>query len=781
MTSSTPSTKRIEDERLLKGQGRFADDIHLPGLLESCVVRSIYAHARIVGIKTEAARAVAGVVAVWTYTDLEGKLTDAMPMIVDDPVIIHRKTSHVLAKDKVRYVGEPVVFIVAENRYVAEDAAELVEIEYEPLPVVDSLATAITQNAPQVHPDIEGNLAGRDTVAFGDVEAAIGKAHLVIRERFEMTRGSAQYMECRTTVAQYDPALRQLTVWDTTQFPASVRNLHAYLFDLPQEHVRVVAGDIGGGFGAKAALYAEQLLVPYAALRLGRPVKWVEDRRETFIGTTSEREQIHEVVAAVDRNGRLLALKDHFYYESGAYIPYGVCVARNTLTHLPLLYVIPNMHITFEAIFTNKMFVSPYRGAGRNYAVFVTERIMDRIAAEMGLDPAEVRRRNLIPPEKIPFRYSMPYWDGGPLEYDSGDFPVLLSDALERIEYEQVRAQQSQWWRTGRYVGVGVAVYSEVSGLGPYEGARACINSDGRITVFTVAGSQGQGTETMLAEQVARRLGVSPGDVTVSVGDTSGFKYGVGTFASRGAVNVGNAAAIAADRLVEQVKRWAALSLEASPDDLEVTGGKVRVKRAPFAAVELRELAMQASPFRGRIGMEPATFRPGLEGEGYFNPPQSVIGAGAHACVVEVDPDTGMIRILKYAATHDCGRILNHIIVDGQVLGGIAQGIGGAFYENLVYADNGQLLTATYMDYLLPTAVEVPDIILSHHESPSPYNPLGVKGVGEGGVLPGHALIAAAIEDALRPLGIRIRKMPLSPSTLRDLVRAARQSAGAAG
>ena len=770
------AVKRNEDVRLVTGRGRYTGDLQLPGMLEARVVRSPHAHARIRRIDTEAARRHPGVAAVWIYADLEG-LGQSMAMFVPDPRIMHPKTPYLLARDHVRHVGEAVAIVIAEGRYVAEDAAELVQVDYEILPAVSSLADALRPGAPRVHPGAEGNVAGNGVVEFGDIEAALRRAALVVRERFELSRGSAQSMETRATVAHWDRALEQLIVWDTTQAPAPVRNTLAELLGLPREQVRVIAGDVGGGFGPKMAFYPEEVLVPYAARRLGRPVRWVESRRESFLATTSEREQIHEVLAAVDGEGRLLGLKDHFAYETGAYINYGLVVPSVTATHMPGLYKVPSLRVTFDAIFTNRMFVSPYRGAGRPYAVFVIERLLDRVAAELKLDPAEVRRRNLIPPAEMPYRYPMTFVDGGPWEYDSGDYPALLSTALAAIDYDRVRARQVEWRREGRHVGVAVACYCEATGIGPYEGARVRVGRDGRVTVSTVVGSQGQGQETTLAQIVAGRLGVTPADVTVTVGDSGVFAWGIGTFASRAAVTAGNAAAAAADRVAAMAKEWAAGVLEAAAADLEVADGAVRVKGAPHRRVTLRELAIRSEGSRTDLRTAASGTRPGLEADGFFYPSRSTIAAGVHACVVEVDPDTGATRVVQYAVAHDCGRMLNPMIVEGQVVGGIAQGIGGALLERLVYDPDGQLLTGTLMDYALPRADDMPQIAMAHHESPSPLNPLGVKGVGEAGAIPGPALIAGAIEDALRPLGVRITEAPLTAAAVRSLITRARGGA----
>jgi aerobic carbon-monoxide dehydrogenase large subunit len=771
MTWVGKATPRIEDERLLRGRGSYTDDLHPDGLLEAHVLRSPRAHARICSINADAARAVPGVVAIFTFDDLTG-VERMMPMILPDRSISHPITQNVLADRIVRYVGEPVAFIVADSRYVAEDAAEFIEIEFAELPVVSALRDAIRPGAPLVHPAAEANVAGADSIGYGSAKAAVEAAPHVIRQRFDIARGHAQSLEARAVVARFDKETGQLVVWDTTQAPVPLRAAIATMLDLPLESVRVIAGDIGGGFGPKMAFYPEEVLVAWAARRLGRPVKWVEDRIESFVATASEREQIHDVEVGFDDQGHILGLIDHFYYETGAYIPYGLNTAFVTSTHLLGLYRIPAAAFSFEAIFTNRMFVCPYRGAGRNYSAFVIERIIDSIAFKLDLDPAEVRRRNLIQAHEMPYTLPINYWDGGPVEYDSGDYPAMFEEALQQVGYDEVRASQETDFAAGRHVGVAAAVYCEMTGIGPYEGARLRVHSDGRVSVATAVGSQGQGHQTTLAQIVADELGIMPSSVDVTVGDTALFNWGIGTFASRGAVTAGNAVRIAARLVAQQAKNWAAGVLEVSPQDLELVGGRVSIKGVPNSGKTLAEIAGLANPTRGRIRSEPESFRPGLEAEGFFNPQQGTMGAGIHACAVEVDVETGALRILRYVVVHDCGRVINPLIVDGQIHGGVALGIGGAFYERIIFDDAGQLLTGSYMDYLLPTAAEIPNITTVHFESRSPHNPLGVKGVGEAGALPVSAVLVAAIEDALRPFGVRIFDMPLDgPDAILTAIR----------
>lgn len=771
---------RLRDAKLVQGRGSFTDDLHPDGLLEACFVRSVHAHARIRGIDLALARAQPGVIAVWSYQDLSGLVTE-MPMIIPDRRIKYPKCPTLLANDVVHYVGQPVALVVAENRYAAEDAAELVSIDYEVMPAVGSLRHAIAGGA-LVHEDAERNIAGSDWIALGDVESAIASAPHVIEETFEISRGHAQSLETRVVVARFDRDLRQLTVWAGTQAPIPLKAMLTQMLRLDPLQVRVIASDVGGGFGPKMAFYAEDVLVAYAASRLRRPVKWVEDRMESFVATASEREQIHEAVVAFDNDGRLIALKDQFFYETGAFIPYGLNTPFVTATHLFGLYKIANFSVSFDAVFTNRMFCCPYRGAGRPYAAFIIERLIDRIAQELALDPAEVRRRNLIEPDDMPYRHQVQYWDGGPLEYDSGDYPAMLAKALDLVGYEDFKLAQAEAWKSGRHLGAAVAAYCEMTGIGPYEGARIQIRDDGRVVVATGIADQGQGHHTTLAQIVADEFEISPENIDVIVGDTAAFGWGIGSFASRGAVTAGNAVRLAARTVIEQAKRWAGDLLEVSTEDLMVKDGTICIKGVPGHAITFKQLALHANPSRGRIVQEPNSFRPGLEADGYFNPSQGTMGAGIHACTVEVDAATGKLTILKYAAVHDCGRVINPAIVDGQVAGGIALGIGGAFYEKLAFDDNGQLLSGTYMDYLIPTAAEIPNLAMAHLEAASPHNPLGVKGVGEAGVIPTAALIISAIEDALKPFGVRLTSMPMGgPDAVWQAIRAARSNASPPG
>ena len=766
---------RNEDPALLCGRGLFVDDIHLPRLAHAAVLRSPHAHARIVRIDPRRARAAPAVLAVLTHADL-GALGGPLPRLIPHPALVHHKTQQALASTTVRYVGEAVALIVAESRYAAEDALDLVDVEYAPLPAAVRLEDAVAPSAPLVHEDAGTNVCARYTQRVGDVERAFAGAPRRFRDRLVMDRGTASPLEARGIVAAWDPRARLLEIWDSTQAPIPIRNGLAAMFGLPQTNVRVVAPDVGGGFGPKVMMfYPEEILVPLAAQRLGRPVKWIEDRREHFVATNQEREQIHDAEIALDETGRILGVRTVFLYDAGAYCPYGLIVPIVAGTTLPGPYRVPNYHCEFTAVFTNKTPVSPYRGAGRPHGVFVMERLLDRAAHDLGIDRAEIRRRNLIQPDEFPYDVGLIYQDNAPVQYDSGDYPRCLGRAAEMIGYADWRAQQETYRAAGRYLGLGVACYVEGTGIGPYEGCRVTVEPSGKVFAATGVGTQGQGHLTAFAQIVADHLGVTPRDVTVRTGDTAAFGWGTGTFASRAAVVAGTAVSLAAEAVREKARIVAATLLEARPDEIELADGKVFVRGVPSRALPLGEVAAAANPLRFAMPREWES--PGLEATRYFAPPRGTFSNGVHACIVEIDPETGALSLHRYVIVHDCGRVLNPLIVEGQIHGGVAQGLGGAFWEKLVYDAQGQPLTTTFMDYLLPTAADLPSFEVGHEETPTPLNPLGVKGAGEAGVIPVGAAIAQAVEDALRPFRVHITEMPLSPSRVWELVAGARRSA----
>ena len=794
MTTRTVGARipRNEDPRLLQGRGCFVDDIQPAGVLHAAVLRSPHAHARIVAIDATRARALPGVALVLTAADL-GELDQPTPLLIPNPALTHPRTPRPLAADEVRYVGEPVALVIADSRYLAEDALEAIEVTWQPLPVVASLDAARAEGAPLVHADVPGNRAARLAQRVGDPDAVLAGAARVFRETLWIERSCGSPIETRGVVAEWDARAGALRVWDTTQAPLPIKNGLARMFGLPEFKVDVIAPDVGGGFGTKIMLfYPEEILVPLAAIRLGRPVKWIEDRHEHLIAANQERGQIHDVDVAVDGDGRILALRDRFVHDAGAYTPYGIIVPLITSTQLPGPYRLPHYAVEFDVVYTNTAIVSPYRGAGRPHGAFVMERVIGRVARELGLEAVEVRRRNFIQPHEFPWDVGLTFQDGGPTRYDSGDYPRGLEMALETIGFRDFRARQAEARRQGRHLGLGVACYVEGTGIGPYEGAHVRVEPSGRVLVATGLTTQGQGHATTFAQIAADALGCDPADVTVITGDTRRFNWGAGTFASRALVTSGNAVGVAARKVRNKALRIAADLLEASPDDLEIANGRVSVRGAPASALTLGALATVANPIRYAYGKEAtdAALRlvkprpgavlapdeePGLEAHGYYAPPHATFASGCHAVIVEVDPATGEVKIIKYAVHHDCGRMINPMIVEGQIRGGVAQGVGGALYERIVYDGEGQPLTTTFMDFLMPTAMEVPSIEIVHTETPSPLNPLGVKGVGEAGAIPGPALLAEAVDDALAPFGVRVREMPLGPDRLRQLIAAARR------
>ena len=765
---------RNEDARLLSGQALFVDDVELPGMLYAAFLRSNVAHARITSIDVSAARARAGVVAVYTAEDL-GEYWAPGPLLVPPPPIkgitFNQRTQVPLAKGKVRHVGEPLAVVFAESRYLAEDALADIAVELEPLPAVVDLENALTDESARVHDDVRGNVAARVRQSRGNYATACARADHVIARRFLYDHGCSSPIETRGIVAHWDARADHLTIWDTTQAPVFLRNGLAGMLGLSERQVRVIAPFVGGGFGPKIMLfYPEEVVIPWAARKLNRPVKWIEDRLEHFFATTQERGQTHDAEIALAADGRILGIKDVFFHDTGAYNPYGLTVPINSQCTLLGPYVVPNYDSTFTAIFTNKPIVTPYRGAGRQHGVFVIERLLDIAAHELKIDRAEIRRRNLIPPNAFPYNNEIIYQDFAPLSYDSGNYEPILDKALEMIGYQNFLAEEQPRFRAqGRHVGVGVACYVEGTGIGPYEGARVQVQANGKVGLATGIGTQGQGHFTVFAQIVADQLGVSVRDVDVVTGDTDQFYWGAGTFASRGAVVAGNAVNEAAKVVRQKILKLAAEHFECAEEDLEIANGEVSVVGVPGQSVKLGALAVKANPMRGAVrpGAEP-----GLESTQYFGPPGGATASGVHAMIVEVDPQTFTLDVLKYVVVHDCGTVINPLILAGQIHGGVAQGVGNAFYEQLVFDEEGQLLNASLADYLLPTALEVPRMEIAHTVTTSPLNPLGIKGAGEAGAIPVGPLFAQAIENALGLLDrkIELNEIPLSPSRLFELI-----------
>jgi carbon-monoxide dehydrogenase large subunit len=766
--------RRNEDKRLLTGQALFIDDVELPGMLYAAFLRSQVAHARIRKIDVSRALQRPGVIAVYTAADL-GAYWQAGPLLVPAPPIpglaFNPRTQVPLAKDKVRHAGEPLAVIVAESRYIAEDALDDILVDIDELPAVVDLEGALSADATPVHDDLGSNVAAHARQTKGDYRGAAAKAALVLKRRFHYEHGISSPVETRGVVAQWDARGRQMTIWDTTQAPVFVRNGLAAILGLGERQVRVIAPFVGGGFGPKIMMfYPEEVTLPWIAMRLKRPIKWIEDRFEHFFATTHERGQIHDAEIALDHDGRILGVKDVFLHDTGAYNPYGLTVPLNSQCTLLGPYVIPAYDSTFTAVFTTLPIVTPYRGAGRQHGVFVIERLLDHVAHEMNIDPVEIRRRNLIAPDAFPYRNEIIYQDFQPLEYDSGNYEPVLNKALAAIGYDAFVKDEQPGLRTqGRSVGIGVACYVEGTGIGPYEGAKVQVQSNGKVSVATGVGTQGQGHFTSFAQIVADELGVDVCDIDVVTGDTDQFYWGAGTFASRGAVVAGNAVGAAAQAVRKKALKLAAEAFECSETDLVVADGKVSITGIPEKFIRLGELAQRANPMRGAV--TPGT-EPGLESTQYFGPAKGATANGVHAAIIEVDPQTFELKILKYVVVHDCGTVINPLILEGQIHGGVAQGIGNAFFEKLSFDDQGQLLNASLADYLLPTALDVPRMELDHTVTPSPLNPLGVKGAGEAGAIPVGAVFAQAIEDALQLKrdNIELNEIPLSPSRLFELI-----------
>jgi carbon-monoxide dehydrogenase large subunit len=771
--------KRNEDPRLLTGQALFVDDVHLPGMLHAAFVRSPYAHGRIKSIDAAAAKERPGVVAVYTANDL-GDYWEPGPLLVSPPPIerltFNARCQVPLAKDKVRHVGEAIVLVIAESRYIAEDAAEDILVDIEPLGAVVDIETALSPEAPLLHEDLDQNLAAHVIQERGNYEEARKHADLILTRRFDYDRGTAAAMENRGIVADWDVRSQTMTIHDTTQAPVIIRNIMAGRLGLTESQVRVIAPFVGGGFGPKIMMgYPEELCIPWVAMQLSRPIKWIEDRQENFFATTQERGQIHDVEIAFTKDGTILGVRDHFLHDSGAYDPYGLTVPINSQCTLLGPYNIPNYYSEFRAVFTTKPIVTPYRGAGRQHGVFVIERLLDIASKELGIDIVEMRRRNFLPPNSFPHDNNIIYQDFAPLVYDSGDYIPSLEKAVELIDYENfLKTEQPKLRAEGKQVGIGVVAYVEGTGIGPYEGARVTVGSNGKVSVATGVGTQGQGHFTTFAQIVAEQLGVDPTNIHLITGDTAEFHWGAGTFASRGITVAGSACHEAAKLVRQKVLKMAGEKLEVAEEDLELIDGAVRVKGVPESALKLGDLATEANPSRGAV--EPGT-EPGLEATAYFGPKTGATASGVHAAIVEVDTQTMLVQVKKYVVVHDCGPVVNPLILEGQVHGGIAQGLGNAFYEELVWDENGQLLNASFMDYLLPTASVMPEMIIDHMETPSPLNPLGVKGAGEAGAIPVAALFAQALENALPDSGLEILQMPLSPNRLFALMQAATKRA----
>jgi len=761
--------KRVEDPALLQGAARFADDIHYPDMVHAHFVRSAYAHARITSIDVMAARKASGVHAVYTYDDLAPHFaSDHIPGEMPNAAIRQTIKQTVLARDEVCHVGEGIAMIVADSRALAEDAAEQVIIDYEPLPAVIDLPAALADGSPTARTDCSDNVVARFVQDFGDTDAAFGAAAHVASERFTLHKGGGHPVECRGVVARYDSADNVLTVWDGTQMPHRAHGILVDLLGCAETEVRIVPPDVGGGFGPKFVFYPEEAAVPLASKLLRRPVKWIEDRREHFTATVQERDQLWEIEAAVDSDGRLLGIRGRMLHDHGAFTPYGIVIAQNAATNLLGPYVLPACRLEVVSVLTNLIPATPTRGAGRPQGTYAMERLLDRVAQDLNIDRAEIRRRNLIGADQMPYATPVRSRDGATMIYDSGDYPASQAKLLAAVGYDDFPAQQSAARAEGRHIGLGIANYVEGTGRGPFESATVSIGASGKVEIRTGATAQGQGVKTTLAQLCAGSLGVDPAEISVITGDTSAASLGLGAFASRQAVNAGSSVHLAVQEVREKALDAASRILEAAKEDLEVADATVRVKGVSGLSVSLGDIARVLGGMPGYA--MPSGLAPGLSATAHFSPDALTYCNGSHAAVVEVDVETGQVAILRYVVVHDSGRLINPMLVEGQVHGGVAHGISAALYEWMKYDENGQPQTTNLGEYLMPTAPEVPRIEIHHMESPTPLNPLGVKGAGECGTIPATAVLASAVENALSPFSARVTDIPMTPERILNLI-----------
>ena len=760
------SPRRKEDRRLLVGAGRYLDDMSRQGMLHLGVVRSSHAHARVLKVDGREARALPGIVAVWSAADLP----EATRHILAGAEGAHKGrpfAAPVLARDVVRYVGEPVAVVVGDDPYRVADGLDRVIVDYEPLPALVTPEDALASST-RLHEDWPDNAAVVARGAMGDAEQGLASADVVVSETFRHARLAAVFIETRGALAYRDPDSGKLVLWSSTQNPYSIRDAVARIAGVPAEEVRVLTPDVGGGFGPKGAPYPEEALVALAALRLGRPVKWVESRREDFAASGHDREQNHRVKIGFKRDGTIAGIDATFLADIGAYPAQGNGLTLNTVNHLPGPYRVAHYRNAGTSVVTNKTLNMAYRAAGRPEAVFVMERLMDVGARRLGLDPAEIRRKNLVRPTEMPYRPGLTYKDGVGIAYDPGDFPAAFERALSLLGYDDWRHRQAaQPKDAARRIGVGLACYAQGTGLGPFEGATVRVDPTGKVYVMIGVAAQGQGHATTLAQVCAQELGAAFEDVVVAAGDTTLFPFGMGTGGSRVMANAGPAVAKTAREVRERASLVAAELLECAPADVRIEASRAFVAGMPDRAVPLGRLAQAAVRSRSMK----ATGEPGLHACTYYYPDTVTWAFGTHAAAVEVDVETAAVRLLAYAVVHDPGRAINPMIVEAQLQGGAVQAIGAGLMEAVVYDAAGQLLSGSLMDYAIPRADDLPPIPVALTEHRSAINPLGVKGVGESGAIPGAAAIANAVEDAVAHLGVTIREVPVTPAYLHSLLR----------
>ena len=762
--------KRLEDPALLKGLGRFVDDLSFPGMLHAAFVRSPHGHAAVVAIDKEAALAVRGVHAVYTIEEFRPYLNnDRLVVGLPSPSYKQELDRPVLADGEVVYVGEPIAIVVANTRYVAEDAAAMVFVEYDILPAVADCRAALEKGSPLAHSSSPHNILAQFDMGYGDVDVAFANAPHVFSESIWQHRGGSHSIECRGAVSLYDPVENLVTLYCATQAAHTAKNILIDMLGLDENQIRVIIPDVGGGFGPKLVFYQEDVSVVLSAKLLGRPVKWVEDRREHFISTTQERDQFWDVEIAVDNLGHILGLRGSMIHDHGAYTARGINLAFNSALIVSLPYEVPCYLMDVVLAVTNKVPVTPVRGAGHPQGIFVMERLLDRAARELSIDRPEIRRRNLIKTEKLPYKKELKTRGEAFVVLDSGNYHACMEDALERIDFLGFTARQEQALTEGRYIGVGVANYVKGTGRGPFETVSVRIGPSGKIMVYSGAAAMGQSTQTMLTQIVAEHLGGDMNNIEVVTGDSSVVPMGIGGSASRQTVTAGSSALLAATEVRNKAFKIAAHLLETSEEDLEFDGTEIRVKGVPGLKVGLGEVAHAVAGTPGYA--LPAGIEPGLESTKNFMVDDLTFVNGTAAVELEVDPETGKVTVLKYVIVHDCGTIVNPMIVDGQVIGGTVHGIGNSLFEWMGYDETAQPITTNFAEYLLVTATEIPQIEVGHMESPTPLNPLGVKGAGECGVVPAPAAIISAVEDALSPFGVCFDQTPLRPPEIVEKIR----------
>ncbi len=761
------SPKRKEDGRFVAGHGRYLDDVQVDGLLHLAIVRSPHAHARVLGVDVEAARALPGVLVVWTLGDLPELATATVPPLVPEPTG-RTYINPVLAGPRVRHVGEAVAVVVASDPYAAADGVERVAVTYEPLAAAISPEAATAPGAPRVNEAWPDNLVSVSTGAKGHPAEALATAAVVVSARLAYPRVAGMPLETRGVLAAPDPIGGGLTVWTSTQVPFAVRSGIAPVVRLPEERIRVIVPDVGGGFGVKGHVYPEEILVPAVARRLDRPVKWVETRHEHCLTAAGDRDQVHEARIGLERDGRIVGIETVFTRDHGAAPTLGEAITLNTINHLPGPYRVPHYRGVGRNVLTHKTFAAAYRGAGRPEAAFVLDRLLDRAARRLGMDPAALRRMNLIRPDEMPSPTGLTYRDGAPIIYDPADYPAAFDRLLQTLDYAGWRREQVKRRGSARPIGIGLCAYVEGTGLGPFEGADIRVDPDGTVFVHLGVCAQGQGHETTLAQIAADELAVPLESVMVVGGDTSLVGYGMGTIASRVAAVGGPAVQRSAAQVARKARLVGAELFECAPEDVVLADGRVHVRGVPGKSVTLGQVARAA--VRSRAVAEAGG--PGLSACAFFYPDTVTWAFGMQGIVLEIDLEACAISPLKLAAMHDCGRPINPVIVEGQLHGGIAQGLGSALGESLIYDDAGQLLTGTLMDYPMPRAEDMPPLEVVHLDFPSAINPLGIKGVGESGVIPPAATVANAVEDALADYGVEVDRPPVTSSRIFDLLRA---------